>query len=250
MVVGLDKFKTYFAAHGDHYVLIGGAACDLLFANARLPFRTTKDLDIVICVEVLSGEFARAFAAFLEEGKYAQRAMYEGQEKFFRFAKPEAKDYPAMIELFAQPSAAIGLPDTDRYIRLKIEDAQLSLSALLLHADYYALIKEGREAIDGVSILSKKLLIPFKARAWLDLMARKQQGESIDGNNIKKHRNDIFRLVQLLTRKTVSLPSTVKTDLKRFVDAMADEQVDPARFKVQNMTKDEALSTLMSVYGL
>jgi hypothetical protein len=41
------RFKTYFADHGDHYVLIGGAACDLLFTDAGLPFRATKDLDIV-----------------------------------------------------------------------------------------------------------------------------------------------------------------------------------------------------------
>jgi len=51
-----------------------------------------------------------------------------------------------------------------------------------------------------VSILSEKLLIPYKARAWLDLKARKAAGEKIDANNIKKHRNDVFRLLQLLTQ--------------------------------------------------
>jgi hypothetical protein len=152
-----------------------------------------------------------------------------------------------MIELFARPSAAIDLPDTDRYVRLEVEDALVSLSALLLNDDYYALIREGRELIDGVSILSEKLLIPYKARAWLDLKARKDAGEKIDANTIRKHRNDVFRLVQLLTQEAMTLPASVKADLKRFVDAMADEDVDPATFKVENMTRNEALATLRTV---
>ncbi len=250
MVVGLDTFKTYFTDHSDHYVLIGGAACDLLFTDAGLPFRATKDLDIVICVEVVSGDFAKAFAAFLEVGKYTQLAMHEGEKKFYRFAKPQTKDFPAMIELFARPAAAIDLPDTDRYVRLEVEDALVSLSALLLNDDYYALINEGRESIDGVSILSEKLLIPYKARAWLDLKARNDASEKVDANNIKKHRNDVFRLVQLLTQDTVTLPASVKADLKAFVDAMAYEDVAPATFKIENMTKAEALATLKTVYGL
>jgi hypothetical protein len=239
------RFKTYFADHGDHYVLIGGAASDLLFTDAGLPFRATRDLDIVICVEVVNGDFAKAFGAFLEAGKYTQLAMHDGDSKFYRFARPETRDFPVMIELFARPAAAIDLPDTDRYVRLEVEDALVSLSALLLNDDYYALIREGRESIDGVSILSEKLLIPYKARAWLDLKARKDAGEKI-----KKHRNDVFRLVQLLTQEAVTLPASVKADLKRFVDAMADEDVDPATFKVENMTRNEALATLKTVYGL
>lgn len=249
-MIGLDKWKAFFADQGDHYVLIGGAACDLLFTDAGLPFRATKDLDIVICVEVIDAAFAKAFASFIEAGKYSERAMHDGEKKFYRFAKPETADFPAMIELFARPAAAIDLPDTDRYVRLEVEDALVSLSALLLNDDYYALIKEGRDAIDGVSILNETLLIPFKARAWIDLTARKEAGEKVDANNIKKHRNDIFRLVQLLTQDPVSLPATVKADLKQFVEAMADADVDPATFKVKDFTKDEALILLKAVYGL
>jgi hypothetical protein len=192
MVVGLETFKKYFADHGDRYVLIGGAACDLLFTDAGLPFRATKDLDIVICVEVIDAAFAKVFANFIDAGKYSQLAMHNGEKKFYRFAKPETAEFPAMIELFARPPATIDLPDADRYTRLDVEDALISLSALLLNDDYYALIKEGRDVIDGVSILNETLLIPFKARAWIDLTAREQAGEKGNSNNIKKHRNDIF----------------------------------------------------------
>ena len=30
-MIGLDKFKEYFMGYQDQYVLIGGAACDIIF---------------------------------------------------------------------------------------------------------------------------------------------------------------------------------------------------------------------------
>lgn len=42
-------------------------------------------------------------------------------------------------------------------------------------------------------------LIPFKAKAWLDLKERKLNGEQVDSKNIKKHKNDVCRLAQLIT---------------------------------------------------
>jgi hypothetical protein len=42
VVRGLDKFREQFRAYADQYVLIGGAACDLLMEEAGLEFRATK----------------------------------------------------------------------------------------------------------------------------------------------------------------------------------------------------------------
>jgi len=61
VVRGLDKFRKQFRAHADQYVLIGGAACDLLMEEAGLEFRATKNLDIVLSVEALDASFVRAF---------------------------------------------------------------------------------------------------------------------------------------------------------------------------------------------
>ena len=57
MVTGIDKFQKYFAGHEDHYAIIGGAACDLLFDEVGLDFRATKDIDMVLCVEVVDAAF-------------------------------------------------------------------------------------------------------------------------------------------------------------------------------------------------
>lgn len=42
MVRGLDTFREYFRGFENQYVLIGGAACDILFANNEGQFRATS----------------------------------------------------------------------------------------------------------------------------------------------------------------------------------------------------------------
>ncbi|UVC15323.1 hypothetical protein [Mesorhizobium onobrychidis] len=66
----------------------------------------------------------------------------------------------------------------------------------------------GRSEWETRRIEQQALLIPFKARAFLDLTARAESGEKIDGKNIKKHRNDVFRLAQLLPKDAPSSLST------------------------------------------
>jgi hypothetical protein len=250
MVVGLDKFRDYFAAFADRYVLIGGAACDLLFTDAGLPMRATKDLDIVLCVEVIDAAFATQFKAFLDAGGYQTWSTGDGERRFFRFQNPTDGTFPAMIEVFARPPASFDLPDSDRYIRLSVEEAIVSLSALLLNPDYYAALQDGREMRDGISLLNENLLIPFKARAYLDLTERRAAGEAISSTDIKKHRHDIYRLLQLIPpNRTVSVADSLKGDLRRFIAAIAQEDLDPASFKVP-ITRDDGLLMLNRICRL
>ena len=51
---GISVFRDYFQDFQDQYVLIGGAACDLIFEAQDTAFRATKDLDIVLLVEASS----------------------------------------------------------------------------------------------------------------------------------------------------------------------------------------------------
>ena len=85
---------------------------------------------------------------------------------------------------------------------LPIDDEISSLSAILLNEAYYELLKTGQLMVDGIPVLSPTCLIPFKAKAWLDLKERKLNGEQVDSKNIKKHKNDVFRLSQLITANT------------------------------------------------
>ncbi len=75
--------------------------------------------------------------------------------------------------------------------------------------------------------MSPTCLIPFKAKAWLDLTERKLNGEQIDSKNIKKHKNDVFRLAQLITANTRQLLSPeIEKDMKEFLFKITDETVD------------------------
>lgn len=155
-----------------------------------------------------------------------------------------------MIELFSRPPAALNLPDSDRYVRLTVEDALVTLSALLLDEDYYAALKSGARTVEGVAVLDETLLIPFKARAFLDLTGRKLRKETVKGDDIRKHRNDVFRLIQLLpVAGGVTVSEPIKVDLRRFIETMEADDLDPASFGVA-LTKETAIETLVRFYGL
>ena len=71
MVTGIQKFREHFATHESQYAIIGGTACDLLFNAAGLNFRATKDIDMVLCVEVVDAAFGRTFVTFLNAERTA-----------------------------------------------------------------------------------------------------------------------------------------------------------------------------------
>ena len=99
---GLEKFKDYFKGYEDQYVLIGGAACDILFEEREATFRKTRDLDMVIIIKMLTSEFGKRFWDFVNSGKYRNKVTNKGKPQFYRFDKPEIDGYPRMIELFCR----------------------------------------------------------------------------------------------------------------------------------------------------
>jgi hypothetical protein len=251
VVVGIDKFREHFAGHEEQYAIIGGAACGLLFDAAGLDFRATKDIDMVLCVEVVDAAFGKAFRAFLDAGGYQARERSDGAKEFYRFHKPTDQSFPFMIELFSRKPGTLDLPDDATLTPIPVEEDVVSLSAILLDEGYYEALQAAKRKLDGVTIIDETLLIPFKARAFLDLKTRSDAGENVDSKNIKKHRNDVFRLVQLLPGgASVEISGPIRIDLERFVElAQADEALDPKAFEVP-FTRDEALALLRSAYGL
>jgi len=251
MVVGIDKFQQFFADHGDRYAIIGGAACELLFGEAGLEFRATKDIDMVLCVEVVEADFAAAFKAFLEAGGYQAREKITGDKEFYRFHKPTDPDFPFMIELFSRKPGTLDLPEDAELTRIPVEEDIVSLSAILLDDGYYEALQIAKRKVEGVTVIDATLLIPFKARAFLDLSERKAAGESIDSKNIKKHRTDVFRLAQLLPEDaSIELSERIRDDIRRFLDlAEADGTLDPKAFNVP-FTRDTAINLLRSAYKL
>jgi len=251
MVIGLDIFSAHFADYTDRYLLIGGAACDLLLDEAGLPFRATKDLDIVLCVEALDAGFARAFWEFVRAGQYEMWEKSTGQKQFYRFQKPGTEGYPFMLELFSRVPDALKIDEESHLTPLPIAEEVSSLSAILMDEDYYAFIQSGRRESSGLPIVGPAHLIPLKIRAWLDLVARRESGEQVDSKAIKKHKNDVFRLYQIIDPDFApGAPDSIKEDLLTFIKAMVDEPIDLKALKVRVGTLDDVLQGLRSIYRL
>ena len=127
----------------------------------------------------------------------------------------------------------------------------LSLSAILLDEHYYAALQNSRIIIDGISLLTEDLLIPFKAKAFLDLVERKADGAQISDKQIKKHRNDVFRLAQLLPSDLrIDVADSIREDLGEFLGVVIDdESFDPKAFGV-NFTRNDGVALLQNAYGI
>ena len=237
MVKGLDKFEEYFEDFSENYILIGGAACDTLIENAGLNFRTTKDLDIILVVEKLSPEFVKKFWKFIIEGEYKNREESSGDRKYYRFTNPKSDGFPYQIELFSRnPDLELG--EETHLTPIPIDEEISSLSAILLDEDYYNFILNNSIIIDGLHLATTCGLICLKARAYISLKERKESGERIDSNDIKKHRLDIVRLGAILTDEDIEdLPESMADDLKIIIEDLREDLPD-GRIIGKNLNAD------------
>ena len=101
-------------------------------------------------------------------------------------------------------------------------------------------------------VLGPAYLIPLKARAWLDLKKRREAGDAIDEKDIKKHKNDVFRLYQIVDpEQSIGLPASIKEDLRQFFDEIeSDQSVDLKVLGLRSRCLDEVLKDLRSIYGV
>ena len=218
MVIGLDSFKEWFCGFDAYYVVIGGTACDLLMSETGTEFRATRDIDMVLLVEALDEEFGYHFWEYIKAAGYERRLKSTGKPIYYRFTNPKSAEYPAIIELFSRRVEGIMLPPDAILTPLPLGDYVSSLSAILLDDEYYGFLRSGITIMDGIPVLGAAHLIPFKAKAWLDLTERKSKGEKVDSKDIRKHKNDVIRISALLLPDVIlALPDTVMNDMRAFL---------------------------------
>ena len=188
-------------------------------------------------IEAVDANFGKKFWEYVKQAGYEHCNKSSGVPQFYRFSHPITNQYPAMIELFTRKLDAIQLP----------EDAVLT--PLPMDEDIYEFLKQGKVTVDGVTVLDAAYLIPFKAKAWMDLTDRKAAGEHVDSKNIKKHKNDVFRLTELIdpTAKVVA-PQGVYADIQEFVRRMKNENVDIKQLGLVGRTKEKILEELKAMY--
>lgn len=251
MVEGLERFGQHFADHVDQYLLIGGAACALAMDAAGRPFRVTKDLDIVLCVEYLDVAFAELFWEFVRGGEYKTQEKETGEKRFYRFKEPAGDGYPFMLELFSRVPDALALRAESHLTPIPFEAAVSSLSAILVEGSYYEFLLSGKQMSSGIPIVGPEHLIPLKAKAWLDLSQRKADGDHVDSRDIKKHKNDVFRLFAIIDPEfSAEIPPSIQSDLAAFLDHMEMEMISLENLGLKGQTRDDVLIELRSIYGI
>ena len=237
MVRGILSFTAWFKGYEQNYVIIGGTACDILMNRVGADFRATKDVDMVLIAETLDAGFGNRFWEYIIAGGYKHRRKSAGVPQYYRFTEPTSSEYPVMIELFSRRLDSIILPSKSELTPLPIDDDVSSLSAILLDDEYYAFLKSGIDTTDALPILDAAHLIPFKVKAWLDLTRRRENGEKIDSQKIKKHIRDVFTLTDLVpTSFRLVLPVQIADDMSVFFG--------------NNLRDAEQFLTTARIYGL
>ena len=251
MVSGFDSFREKFRGYENCYTIIGGTACDILMNEVGLDFRATKDIDMILLIEERFSEFAAAFWNYIKDGGYKCGWKSSEAPHFYRFTEPQAVGYPVMIELFSRrPDFQIDHPKI-HLTPLPVSDEISSLSAIILDDNYYRLMLAGRRTVGGVSVLGTEYLMLFKMKAWLDLRQKKADGAHVNERDLKKHKNDVFRLFPLVEPSAqITVSKAVGADVGQFIDAMRSEPIDLEKLGVEGMPLEEILRALERMFAV
>lgn len=145
MIPGLERFRDHFHGLESRYLLIGGAATELILSDAGLTFRATKDLDVVLCAEALDDAFVAKFWEFVALAGYERRESGTRPRRYYRFRNPSDPTYPVMVELFSRRIDAVPIPNGVHLTPLPTGDDLSSLSAILIDDELFAWLLTGRQ---------------------------------------------------------------------------------------------------------
>lgn len=217
-------------------------------SEAGTEFRATKDVDIILILEDRYQEFAMVFWDYIREGGYKCGWKNSESVHFYRFTEPNS-GYPVQIELFSRnPGYHLNAPNG--IIPIHISEDISSLSAILLNDDYYNFMLEGRKNVMGLSVLGAEHLIPFKMYAWLNLKERKAKGEHVNDRDLRKHKNDVFRLLRIVTiGDKIDTKKYVNEKINEFMREIKKEPVDCEALNLP-FDFDEAMELLRKLYAI
>ena len=173
----------------------------------------------------------------------------EANMHFYRFTEGKT-GYPTMIELFLR-KPGYHLEAEEGIIPVHIDDNTSSLSAILLNDDFYQFMMAGRRVVNGIGVLSAEHLIPFKMYAWINLLDRKRAGEHVNEKDLKKHKYDVFRLLQIVTAGTKVISSgLVNESINKFIEEIS--KVDESEVRLMQMglpfDRNQGIELLKMIY--
>lgn len=259
MVVGLDKFKEFFREFNDKFVVIGGTACNVILKDSEIEPRATDDIDMILIVDKMTPEFGKRFWQFIVEGNYQTRERRRGEGKdpvpeLFRFIKPNP-GYPVRIELLSTQPDILGEPTGFHLAPIPAGGDISSLSAIIMEPDCYEFTIANNIVEDGLRVANPVSLICLKVRAFLNLSEEKKTNPNVRSKDIKKHRDDVFKLMaaSFNPESRMNVPETIKESLLRFVRTMEASIPNPsleASLKIDTEQSRTLINLIRSTFEL
>ena len=247
MVRGMTTFAEYFKPFQNDYVVIGGLATVMLMGDLGFLTRATKDVDLVV-ISRDNEAFIKALLQFIDEGRYKtkERTSNPDRHNLFRFFDPDNAEFPEQIELFAIHTEDSKIITDATIIPIETPEYYPYLSAILLDTDYFNLLVEHTNIIDGVHVATPEALIPLKIHAYRNLIPISRSGAD-------KHLKDIIKLTAALSDLPVALSGMPREDFDAFLPIL--EGLEEDRIKqilhasnITTLSKDDVLETLKQVY--
>lgn len=79
---------------------------------------------------------------------------------------------------------------------------------------------------------------------------RIESGEHVDSRNIKKHKNDIFRLLaNVLPSSKVEIDKEIEEDVKLFIEMIHQDKPSLKDLGIKGVSFDEMIELLQNIYS-
>ena len=103
--------------------------------------------------------------------------------------------------------------------------------------------------VDGFSLIEIETVILFKIKAWLDKKEQKENGKEIDARSIKKHKNDVFRLIAYVSPKSrIELTEEIQHDVIRFIEQIKQDKPDLKKLGIVGTGFDDMLEIIDDLF--
>jgi len=205
-------------------------------------------------VEALTADFVRQFWKFIIDGNYERKEKSSDKRKYYRFIKPENSEFPFQIELFARKPDLLDIGEDDHLTLIPIGEDLSSLSAILMNDDFYYFILEHSTLEKGLHRANTEALICLKAKAYLEIAARINQGSQEDSRQLRKHKGDVFRLAVMLQEdESFKLPMEIKEQLQGFTDNIASDLPGKEMFRdmgISTVDPEDVLKQILKSFQL
>lgn len=241
-----------------HYVVIGGLATVLTLEDRGLPARATKDVDMIIICQPEAKFYMKRFWEFIKAGGYKMWHPDDGEDSppcFYRFIKPEDREFPAQVELFSKVPEYMEVPEGVHIVHVPMDGYTSSFSAIIMDEAYYDFAVAHSEIVGNIRILNAEALIVLKAVAYLENKRRKAEGATVDQKDIDKHKKDVYRLAYVFDgTERFDVNDKIKERLNAFIDDIAKDPIDGRNMMrgqgIHAMSMDDFVKLLRNMFGL